>query len=405
MPPFRTSSSAPLAGMTRFIREFTALEAAGGIVLMAAAALALVIANSPLASTYFAAKATYVGPLTVDYWVNDGLMAVFFLLVGLEVKREFLVGELASWEQRILPGVAAIAGIVTPALLYILIAGRTLGALDGWAIPAATDIAFALGVLALLGSRAPASLKVLLTAIAVIDDITAVVIIALFYTAQVALLPLMLAVLALVVLIVLNRRGVTSLWPYMVIGALVWVAVLNSGVHATLAGVAVALTVPIGRGEDAAQAETGDGHHSPLHRLEHGLHPLVAFGVLPIFGFANAGVSFAGLSPASLLAPVPLGIASGLFVGKQVGIMAAAALVIRAGWANLPTGAGWRQMYGLSLLCGIGFTMSLFIGALAFTGPDAQDAVKLGVLTGSILSAFLGFLVLRTAKPSAVTAE
>jgi len=392
MPASRRAVPPILSGVTRFIRRFVALEAAGGIVLMAAAALALIAANSPLAGTYFGAKASYVGPLSVDYWINDGLMAIFFLLVGLEVKREFLVGELARWEQRILPGVAAAAGIALPSLLYVLIAGGAPGARDGWAIPAATDIAFALGVLALLGSHAPLSLKVLLTAVAVIDDVVAVTIIALFYTDEVALLPLLAAGVGLAVLLVLNRLRVRSLWAYLGLGLLVWIAVLNSGVHATLAGVAVALTVPIGSDDD----EHEDHSHSPLHLLEHKLHPLAAFLILPIFGFANAGVSFAGLSPSILLEPIPLGIAAGLFVGKQAGIMLAAFAAIRTGLASLPAGAGWRQMYGLSLLCGIGFTMSLFIGGLAFAGPDAQDQVKLGVLVGSILSAVLGYLVLRS---------
>ncbi|MDG4890257.1 Na+/H+ antiporter NhaA [Mesorhizobium sp. WSM4887] len=373
------------------LREFLDGEAAGGIILMAAAALALIVANSPLAETYFAALHAYLGPLSVSHWVNDGLMAVFFLLVGLEIKREMLDGQLSTWPRRVLPGIAAAGGMVFPALVYVLINRDNQAALSGWAIPTATDIAFALGVLSLLGSRVPASLKVFLTALAIIDDLGAVIIIALFYTSGLSLAYLGAAFAVIAVLIVLNRMRVMNLLPYLVLGALLWVLVLKSGVHATLAGVALALTIPLER-------SPGIGHdveHSPLHRLEHGLHKLVPFIVIPIFGFANAGVSLGGLSVAALAEPLTLGVAAGLVVGKLVGVFGASALAIRLGLADLPANAGWLHMIGISLLCGIGFTMSLFIGLLAFANDAAlQDAVKVGILAGSLIAALVGAAVL-----------
>jgi NhaA family Na+:H+ antiporter len=369
------------------LREFLASEAAGGVVLMAAAALALVVANSPLSESYFALLAAYVGPLSVLHWVNDALMAVFFLLVGLEIKREFVSGQLATWPQRILPGAAAAGGMAAPALIYVALNLGTPDNLRGWAIPSATDIAFALGVLALLGKRVPTSLKIFLVALAIIDDLGAVAIIAAFYTAELSGLWLSAAAVILAALAGLNRAGVTRLSLYLVLGAVLWVVVLESGVHATLAGVALALTIPVGRGAG-----------SPLQRLEHALHAWVAFLVVPVFGFANAGVSFAGMSFASLLAPVPLGIALGLFVGKQIGVFGVAWLLIKLRLAHRPDGATLVQLYGVALICGIGFTMSLFIGLLAFpTSPDLQDAVKLGVLGGSLLSALTGAVVLLAA--------
>ncbi|MDG4853733.1 MULTISPECIES: Na+/H+ antiporter NhaA [unclassified Mesorhizobium] len=377
------------------LREFLDGEAAGGIILMAAAALALIVANSPLAETYFAALHAYLGPLSVSHWVNDGLMAVFFLLVGLEIKREMLDGQLSTWPRRVLPGIAAAGGMVFPALVYVLVNRDNQAALSGWAIPTATDIAFALGVLSLLGSRVPASLKVFLTALAIIDDLGAVIIIALFYTSGLSLAYLGAAFAVIAVLIVLNRMRVMNLLPYLVLGALLWVLVLKSGVHATLAGVALALTIPLER-------SPGIGHdveHSPLHRLEHGLHKLVPFIVIPIFGFANAGVSLGGLSVAALVEPLTLGVAAGLVVGKLVGVFGASVLAIRLGLADLPANAGWLHMIGISLLCGIGFTMSLFIGLLAFANDAAlQDAVKVGILVGSIVSALLGISVLLVAQ-------
>ncbi|RWP03278.1 Na+/H+ antiporter NhaA [Mesorhizobium sp.] len=372
-------------------REFLDSEAAGGIILMVAAALALIVANSPLAETYFSALHAYLGPLSVSHWVNDGLMAVFFLLVGLEIKREMLDGQLSTWPRRVLPGIAAAGGMLVPALVYVAVNRNNAAALSGWAIPTATDIAFALGVLSLLGSRVPASLKVFLTALAIIDDLGAVIIIAIFYTSGLSLAYLGAAFAVIAGLVVLNRMRVMTLVPYLALGVVLWVLVLKSGVHATLAGVALALTIPLER-------SAGIGHdldHSPLHRLEHGLHKIVAFVVIPIFGFANAGVSLAGLSVSALIEPLTLGVAAGLVVGKLVGVFGSSALAIRLGLADLPANAGWTHMIGISLLCGIGFTMSLFIGLLAFAGDVAlQDAVKVGILAGSFIAAILGAAVL-----------
>jgi NhaA family Na+:H+ antiporter len=383
-------------GRFSIIRGFLSDQAAGGFVLIAAAALALVVANSGLAHAYFALLEAHVGGLSVLHWVNDALMALFFLLVGLEIKREMLDGELSTWERRALPGLAAAAGMAAPALVYVAFNAGDAYALRGWAIPAATDIAFALGVLAVLGKRVPGSLKVFLTALAILDDIGAIAIIAIFYTEQVALLPLGAALAGLGLLAALNQAGVTRLSPYLLIGALVWLAVLKSGVHATLAGVAVAMTIPLRAAPGAPDDPT-----SPLHRLEHALQPWVAFAVVPIFGFANAGVSFAGLSPAVLTGSVPLGIAMGLFFGKQFGIAAAAWIAVRLRWASLPADANWRQFYGVAILCGIGFTMSLFIGALAFgEGSALGDAVKIGVLAGSLLSALVGYVLLAFGQPA-----
>lgn len=383
-------------------REFLDSEAAGGIVLMVAAALALIVANSPLAETYFSVLHAYLGPLSVSHWVNDGLMAVFFLLVGLEIKREMLDGQLSTWPRRVLPGIAAAGGMVVPALVYVLINRNNSAALSGWAIPTATDIAFALGVLSLLGSRVPASLKVFLTALAIIDDLGAVIIIAIFYTSGLSLIYLGAAFAVIALLVVLNRMRVMTLVPYLVLGAILWVLVLKSGVHATLAGVALALTIPLER-------SAGIGHdldHSPLHRLEHGLHKIVPFFVIPIFGFANAGVSLAGLSFGALIEPLTLGVAAGLVVGKLVGVFGSSALAIRLGLADLPAHAGWSHMIGISLLCGIGFTMSLFIGLLAFAGDVAlQDAVKVGILAGSFIAAILGAAVLLMAPAAGGVGE
>ncbi|PSJ56572.1 Na+/H+ antiporter NhaA [Mesorhizobium ephedrae] len=372
-------------------REFLDSEASGGIILMGAAVLALIVANSPLSDAYFGALKTYLGPLNVEHWINDGLMAAFFLLVGLEIKREMLDGQLSTWPRRALPGIAAVGGMVVPALIYVAINSDNPQALPGWAIPTATDIAFALGVLSLLGNRVPASLKVFLTALAIIDDLGAVIIIALFYTSGLALPYLAGAAAVLALLIVLNRMGVLNLIPYVVLGVALWVLVLKSGVHATLAGVALALTVPLRTSPGIAR----DLEHSPLHRMEHALHKVVPFVVIPIFGFANAGVSFAGMSLASLAEPLTLGVVAGLVVGKLVGVLATSAIAIRLGLADLPMRAGWSHMTGVALLCGIGFTMSLFIGLLAFAyDPAMQQAVKLGILAGSLLAALLGTAVL-----------
>jgi NhaA family Na+:H+ antiporter len=360
--------------------------------LMATAAAALVIANSPLAPAYFGVLKTYVGGLSILHWINDALMAVFFLLVGLEIKREFLDGQLSTWPRRILPGLAAAGGMLAPALIYVALNAGNPETLRGWAIPTATDIAFALGVLALLGSRVPVSLKVFLTALAIIDDLGAVAIIAAFYTADLALLWLGLAGLTLAVLSGLNRAGIERLAPYLALGVVLWFFVLKSGVHATLAGVALALTIPLrpspGRPDDPA---------SPLHILEHALQPWVAFLIVPVFGFANAGVSLSGVSWAALFEPIPLGIAAGLVIGKQIGVLLPTWAAVKLDWADCPENASWAQVYGVSLLCGIGFTMSLFVGLLAFpTSPELQDAVKIGVLSGSVISAVAGALVLLT---------
>jgi NhaA family Na+:H+ antiporter len=372
-------------------REFLDGEASGGIVLMAAAALALIVANSPLAEGYFAVLHAYAGPLSVSHWINDGLMAVFFLLVGLEIKREVLDGQLSTWPRRVLPGIAAAGGMIVPALVYVAINRDNAEALPGWAIPTATDIAFALGVLSLLGNRVPAALKVFLTALAIIDDLGAVIIIAVFYTSGLSLAYLGAAFAVIALLIALNRIGVLSLVPYILLGVLLWVLVLKSGVHATLAGVALALTVPL----KASPGIAHDLEHSPLHRLEHALHRVVPFVIIPIFGFANAGVSLTGLTPGALVEPLTLGVAAGLVVGKLVGVFGASALAIRLKLADMPANAGWSHIVGISLLCGIGFTMSLFIGLLAFgDNPALQDAVKVGILAGSFIAAILGAGVL-----------
>jgi NhaA family Na+:H+ antiporter len=365
---------------------------------MLAAVVALVIANSPLAPYYFEALGAKLGfqagPVilkeSVLHWINDGLMAVFFLLVGLEIKREVLDGQLRGAARIVLPGIAALGGMAMPALIYVLINLGSPDTLRGWAIPAATDIAFALGILALLGSRVPTSLKVFLTALAILDDLGAIVIIALFYTSELNLFALAMAGALLACLVCLNRAGVLRLAPYLLIGVVLWYFVLKSGVHATLAGVALALTIPL-RPQNQGHA----GAHSPLHALEHALHKPVALLIVPLFGFANAGVSFAGMGLSSLAQPVPLGVALGLFLGKQLGVFGFAWLAIRSGIASLPRHASFTQLYGVALLCGIGFTMSLFIGALAFTDPAAVDATKIGVLTGSLASAVVGFLLLR----------
>jgi NhaA family Na+:H+ antiporter len=395
MKPVRTRPASAL-------RDFLHSEAAGGIVLMAAAALAMLAANVPgVAEEYFhflhletgPVISPKYGPMTVHLWINDALMALFFLLVGLEIKREFVDGRLASWERRRLPVVAAAAGMVAPAIVYLVVTSGTPGLSNGWAIPAATDIAFAIGVLALLGSRAPASLKLFLTTVAIVDDMGAVAIIAVAYTEQLNTLALAAGALLLAVMYVLNRSGVMKLWPYLLLFVLLWYCVFLSGVHATIAGVAAAMLIPIrkspGHSDDVA---------SPLHRLEHSLHPWSAYLIVPLFGFANAGVSLAGVTPAVLLAPLPLGIALGLFAGKQVGIFGSIWIADRTRFARRPGATTWPQVYGMATLAGIGFTMSLFIGGLAFPGrPELADAVKIGVLGGSLLSAIGGFVVLRFA--------
>jgi len=320
-------------------------------------------------------------------------MALFFLFVGLEIKREFLDGQLSTWANRALPGFAAAGGVIVPGLIYAAVNAAQPDTLRGWAIPTATDIAFALGVLSLLGSRVPTSLKVFLATLAIVDDLVAVLVIAIFYTDALNVAALGGAGLATLLLIGLNRLKVVRLAPYLVLGAALWWLVLLSGVHATVAGVVLALTIPLRRSRAAPDDMT-----SPLHRLEHGLSPWVAFLIVPVFGFANAGVSFAGMSAGGLVEPVTLGVAAGLFIGKQVGVFGAAALAIRMRLADLPVAASWLQLYGVALLCGIGFTMSLFIGLLAFPDPTLQDEVKVGVLAGSLVSALCGAALLSVAK-------
>ncbi len=384
------------------LRRFLHSEATGGIVLIVAAVLALVAANLPATrEAYFhllhhetgPVISPKYGPMTVHLWINDALMAVFFLLVGLEIKREMVDGRLANWERRRLPVVAAAAGMIVPAIVYLATTRGDPALTAGWAIPAATDIAFAIGVLALLGKKAPASLKLFLTTVAIVDDMGAVVVIAIAYTAGIGWGWLAAAAGVLAVMMALNRRGVLALWPYLILTLALWLFVFNSGVHATVAGVLAAMAIPIVKSPAAP-----DAVDSPLHRLEHGLHTPVAFVIVPLFGFANAGVSFAGLSPAVLLKPLPLAILLGLFVGKQVGIFSAIWVADHTGFAARPH-CSWRQIWGVSMLAGIGFTMSLFIGGLAFPGNELLvDEVKIGVLAGSVVSALAGFLVLATAE-------
>lgn len=376
------------------VRDHLSGEAGPGLVLMAAAAAALVVANSPLGPAYAHALHATLGPLSAQHWINDGLMAVFFLFVGLEVKREVVAGDLSTPAARRLPVIAAAAGMIVPALVYLAATRADPALIRGWAIPSATDIAFAIGVLALLGRRAPASLKLFLTTVAIVDDIGAVAIIALAYTSGLDIPALTAAAAALTALFLLNRRGVRALWPYLAIAALLWAAVLRSGVHATVAGVLAALFIPLvgSAGEDG-----------PLDRLEHALSPWVSYAILPVFAFANAGVALGG---APLWAPLPLAVALGLFVGKQLGVFGAMRGAVALGLAEKPEGASWAQLYGVALLAGIGFTMSLFIGLLAFASDVAlQDAVKVGILAGSFIAAILGAAVLLMAPATGEVEE
>jgi NhaA family Na+:H+ antiporter len=366
---------------------------------MFAALAAVVVANSPLGGLYTEFQqipgSVQVGPLVISkpllLWVNDLWMAVFFCLVGLEIKRELLEGQLSKRGEVVLPLIAAAGGMVVPASIYAWLNWDNPETLGGWAIPAATDIAFALGILALLGSRVPLSLKVLLTAIAIVDDLGAIVIIAAFYTHNLSLISLGLAAAAIAGLVLLNLMSVRHVSAYIIVGAVLWICVLKSGVHATLAGVITALALPL-------RVHDEDGH-SLLRHLEHRLHPWVAFIVLPMFAFANAGVSFANVGLESIVEPVTLGIVLGLVVGKQIGVFLPLWLCIRLGWAPMPAGAGWTQLYGVSLLCGVGFTMSLFIGGLAFEGAAFDAPLRLGVLGGSLMAAIAGYGVLRLATP------
>lgn len=395
------SRPARRGGARSALRRFLDNEALGGLILLGAAALALVAANSGAAGAYDRllhadlgpALSPRLGPMSVHMWINDGLMTLFFLLVGLEIKREFLDGALATWDKRRLPLIAAAAGMAVPALVFLAFAGGDPVLTRGWAIPAATDIAFALGVLALLGPRVPASLKLFLTTVAIADDLGAVAIIAFAYTDRLDPAALGAAAATLAALFALARWGVTRLWVYLAGAALLWYFVLLSGVHPTIAGVLAAAAIPIVRTPGAPDAPA-----SALHRLEHGLSPWVAFLIVPLFGFANAGVPLAGVGLGALLAPLPLGVAAGLIAGKQAGIFAAVRISVRLGLARPPAKATWLQLYGVAMLCGIGFTMSLFIGALAFPGrPDLAEQARLGILAGSFASALAGYALLRFA--------
>jgi Na+:H+ antiporter, NhaA family len=400
-PSLLNEGNALLTGIRRFIQS----ESAGGVVLGLAALAALLVANSPLGPWYeafvhlrgevrFGHALVLSKPLLL--WVNDLWMAVFFFLVGLEIKREMLEGELASLKQSLLPAGAALGGMVVPALIYVTINWGDAVALRGWAIPTATDIAFALGILMLLGSRVPASLKVFLTAVAIIDDLGAIVVIALFYTANLSATMLAAAGVGIAVLFVLNRARVTTIAPYVIVGLVVWVCVLKSGVHATLAGVITALAVPMRRADGG----------SPVEDSEHALHPWVAFLVLPVFAFVNAGVSLDGVTAATFTQPIPMGIAAGLVVGKAVGVFGASWLIVTLAGASFPAGANRRQFFAVCLLCGVGFTMSLFIGGLAFEAQDAtyETQLKIGVLGGSVIAALLSVaLMLAGRRPDGVS--
>ncbi|WP_122613749.1 Na+/H+ antiporter NhaA [Pseudomonas viridiflava] len=383
-----------VAPMRNTITRFFQLEAAGGLLLIAAAALALIINNSPLSWLYNAFLETPVeariGALQIAkpllLWINDGLMALFFLVIGLEVKREVLEGHLSKPSQIVLPGAAAIGGMVVPALIYVALNTGNAEALNGWAIPMATDIAFALGVLALLGKRVPVSLKLFLMTLAIIDDLGAIIVIALVYSGELSQLSLILAAVSIIALIAMNRSGVSRLAPYLLVGLVLWICVLKSGVHATLAGVVLAFCIPLRTSSKA----------SPLLTLEHGLHPWVAYGILPLFAFANAGVSLAGVTMDSFTNSVPLGIAAGLLLGKTLGVFGLTWLAVKTRMASLPREANWGHVLGVSILCGIGFTMSLFVGSLAFEpGVSAYAGEdRMGILTGSILSAIIGYGVM-----------
>jgi len=370
------------------------LEAASGLLLIAAAILALIINNSPLSWLYTGLLDTpvvaQIGALKIAkpllLWINDGLMALFFLLIGLEVKREVLDGQLSKPSQIVLPGAAAIGGMLVPALIYWFLNRDNPAALDGWAIPTATDIAFALGVLALLGKRVPVSLKLFLMTLAIIDDLGAIVIIAIFYSGELSTLSLGLAAACIAALVAMNRLGMVKLGPYMIIGLILWVCVLKSGVHATLAGVTLAFCIPL---------RTKNAEPSPLLTLEHALHPWVAYGILPLFAFANAGLSLTGVTAESFTHHVPMGIAVGLLLGKTVGVFGLTWLAVKTGIAALPQNANWGQVLGVAILCGIGFTMSLFVGSLAFV-PGASEYAgmdRMGILTGSVFAALIGYAV------------
>jgi NhaA family Na+:H+ antiporter len=380
------------------LREFLNSNAAGGVVLLGAALVALVWSNSPFADSYFALWESelhvgigdYALTLSLGHWINDGLMAIFFLLVGLEIKRELLVGELASPRRALLPVAAAFGGAVVPALIFLAIASGSGEGVRGWGVPMATDIAFAIGVLAVLGDRVPLGLRIFVTALAIADDLVAVLVIAFFYTADLSLPALAVAALLVAALLLMNRAGVRQPLVYIGVGFLLWLAVLQSGVHATIAGVLLAMTIPAGRRDDAA-----DLAGSPMSRIEHSLARGVAFLIVPLFGLANAGVAISSDVMSHLSDPVVMGVAIGLVVGKQIGITTTALLVVRAGLASLPHGVSWRQLYGAAWVCGIGFTMSIFIANLAYGDSSALELAKVGILGGSVVAGLGGYLLLR----------
>jgi NhaA family Na+:H+ antiporter len=370
--------------LVRFIRS----EPAAAVVLLCAAALAMIVANSPLGSAYEDVLHAKVLGLSVLHWINDGLMGLFFLLVGIEIKQELFGGELSSWGARALPGIAAAGGMLVPALIFVAVNSGDPDHLAGWAIPSATDIAFSIGVLALIGSRVPSAIRIILVSIAIIDDLGAIVIIALFYSSDLAVGWLGLAAVSLAALVILNRRHVYSLVPYGLVGVALWICLYQSGIHATLSGVALALAIP--------SRNTSNPDRSPMKVTEHSLLNWVNFGILPLFGFANAGVAFSGLERSDVLGTLPLGVALGLFLGKQIGIFSAIWLTIRSGLAPMPAGVSWVQIHAMAVICGIGFTMSLFIGGLAFANdPHLLDATKVGVIGGSICSAIVGTYLMR----------
>lgn len=389
--------------LIRALDRFFSHEASGGVLLMASAVLALIVANSSLAGLYEGALGSYLAvtlngeglekPLIL--WINDGLMAIFFFLIGLELKRELLEGKLKNPADVLLPGMAAVGGMALPALVFVMFNWGNAATIGGWAIPAATDIAFALGILALVGSRAPASLKVFLLTLAILDDLGAILIIAIFYTAELKVDYLYLALIPLAGLIWLNLRGAHRMAPMILLGAIMWFFVLKSGVHATLAGVVTAFCIPL-------KDKWGK---SPLHSIEHNLAPYVLYLIVPVFAFANAGVVLKGMTFAALLAPLPLGIALGLIVGKQLGVFGITYLMVKSGLARMPDGANWAHIYGVACLAGIGFTMSLFIGSLSFEDAALMNQVRLGVLSGSAVSAILGYAVLIMASKKTAAAK
>ena len=396
-------SSSIFTKILSFINRFIQKDSSSGLLLMFAACLAIIMKNSDLHWLYESLLKTPVeiriGALIIAkpllLWINDGLMAIFFMLIGLEVKREVLEGELSRLDQIMLPGIGAIGGMAVPAAIYYLFNQGHADAMVGWAIPTATDIAFALGVLALLGNRVPASLRIFLMALAIFDDLGAIIIIAIFYTTDLSVTSLVVAAIAISLLIAMNRLNVTRISAYVIVGTIIWIAVLKSGVHATLAGVIIGLAIPL--------RNTKNPDHSPSQEVEHDLHHWVAFAIVPIFAFANAGVLLSGPILDKLTNPVPLGIIAGLFIGKQLGIMLFCGFIILMGWARLPSGSSWIGFYGVAVLCGIGFTMSLFISSLAFaqTGPVGLLASdRLGILFGSCLSAIFGYAILRLFNPS-----